>query len=82
MEDRPHWRRHSDACPFYRENWVNPEHPEFDDHDELVLYEIYCLKDTPPVTAAEQDLCFRSKHTCWRRHTSSPREPAGSAAAS
>ena len=66
MEDRPHWRRHKGACPFYRENWIVSDGDACDEHGETVLYEIYCLKDTPPVTAQEQDRCFHSPRTCWR----------------
>ena len=66
MEDRPHWRRHKGACPFYRENWVISDPGTADPDGETVLYEIYCLKDTPPVTIDEQDKCFNSPHVCWR----------------
>ena len=65
MEDRPHWRRHKGACPFYRENWIVADR-KVDEFGDDVLYEIYCLKDTPPVTAAEQDNCFHSPRMCWR----------------
>jgi hypothetical protein len=30
------------------------------------MYQVFCLKGTPPVTAEEQDRCFRSKTCCWR----------------
>ncbi len=30
------------------------------------MYQVFCLKGTPPVTAEEQDKCFRSKTCCWR----------------
>ena len=66
MEDRPHWRRHKGACPFYRENWVVSDRPVVDEYGEQVLYEVYCLKDTPPVTLEEQEKCFRSARVCWR----------------
>ena len=66
MEDRPHWRRHKGACPFYRENWVISDPGTGDPDGETVLYEIYCLKDTPPVTIEEQEKCFSSPHVCWR----------------
>lgn len=65
MDDRSHWRRHKGACPFYRENWVISE-DTVDEHGEAVLYEVYCLKDTPPVTIKEQDKCLRSPRACWR----------------
>ena len=66
MEDRPHWRRHKGACPFYRENWIVSDAGDVDPLGETVLYEIYCLKDTPPVTIDEQDKCFNSPQVCWR----------------
>lgn len=66
VEDRPQWRRHKDACPFYRENWIVSDQPLLNECGEEVLYEIYCLKDTPPVTIEEQDKCFRSRRLCWR----------------
>lgn len=66
MEDRPHWRRHKGACPFYRENWIVSDGDTPDENGEIPLYEIYCLKDTPPVTAEEQDRCFNSPRVCWR----------------
>jgi hypothetical protein len=36
------------------------------DDGEIVLYEIYCLKDLPPVTQEDQDKCMRSRFGCWR----------------
>jgi hypothetical protein len=30
------------------------------------MYQVFCLKNTPPVTAEEQEKCFRSKTLCWR----------------
>ena len=66
MEDRPHWRRHKGACPFYRENWITSAQDRVNEYGETVLYEIYCLKDTPPVTAEEQERCFQSPRVCWR----------------
>ena len=66
MEDRPNWRRHPGACPFYRENWIVSDGPVYNEYGEQVLYEVYCLKDTPPVTLDEQHKCFRSTRMCWR----------------
>jgi hypothetical protein len=66
VEDRPHWRRHKGACPFYRENWIVSDPGPVDPSGETVLYEVYCLKDTPPVTIEEQDRCLTSPHVCWR----------------
>jgi hypothetical protein len=66
VDDRPHWRRHKGACPYYRENWIVSDAGDADPSGETVLYEIYCLKDTPPATIEEQDKCFNSPHVCWR----------------
>ena len=66
MEDQARFRRHKGACPFYRENWINSGNLDDPKEREVVLYEIYCLKDTPPVTMAEQQRCMRSAHVCWR----------------
>ena len=41
VEDRPHWRRHKGACPFYRENWIASDAGDADPSGETVLYEIY-----------------------------------------
>jgi hypothetical protein len=30
------------------------------------MYQVFCLKGTPPETAEEQEKCFRSKTCCWR----------------
>jgi len=30
------------------------------------MYQVFCLKGTPPITAEEQEKCFRSKTGCWR----------------
>ncbi len=30
------------------------------------MYQVFCLKNTPPVTQEEQEKCFRSKTECWR----------------
>lgn len=30
------------------------------------MYQVFCLKGTPPLTAEEQDKCFHSKTSCWR----------------
>ena len=38
------------------------------------MYQVFCMKGTPPVTLEEQERCFRSKTCCWRlaeKHTSS-----------
>lgn len=66
MEDQARFRRHKGACPFYRENWINSGDCGDVGEREIVLYEIYCLKDTPPETILEQERCMRSPHVCWR----------------
>jgi hypothetical protein len=30
------------------------------------MYQVFCMKNTPPVTSEEQDRCLRSKTCCWR----------------
>ncbi len=30
------------------------------------MYQVFCLKGTPPETTAEQEKCFRSRTCCWR----------------
>lgn len=30
------------------------------------MYQVFCLKGTPPITLEEQEKCFRSKTGCWR----------------
>jgi hypothetical protein len=30
------------------------------------MYQVFCLKGTPPETLEEQEKCFRSKSCCWR----------------
>lgn len=56
------WRRHRNACPFYRERW-------FPDNDVAAgepMYQVFCMKGTPPITLEEQDRCLHSKSCCWR----------------
>jgi len=59
--ENSNWRKHKNACPFYRERW-------FPCNDVLgePMYQIFCLKGTPPITAEEQEKCFHSKTCCWR----------------
>ena len=66
MEDQARFRRHRGACPHYRENWINAGDLRDPEARDLTLYEIYCLKDTPPLTAQDQQRCMRSPHVCWR----------------
>ncbi|HLY67159.1 MAG TPA: hypothetical protein VKU60_16605 [Chloroflexota bacterium] len=65
IDDRNSFRRHENACCFYRERWI-PEDGRRNENGELVLYEVYCLQDMPPVSAEEQALCFQRRNTCWR----------------
>ena len=56
------WRKHKNACPFYRVRW-------FPGNDVMAgepMYQVFCLKNTPPVTLEEQDRCMHSKTCCWR----------------
>ncbi|MFL5625511.1 MAG: hypothetical protein ACJ788_07940 [Ktedonobacteraceae bacterium] len=68
------WRKHKNACPFYRERW-------FPANDVLAgepMYQVFCMKGTPPVTLEEQEKCFRSKSCCWRlaekKHTNTAKK--------
>ena len=72
MEDQARFRRHKGACPYYRENWINSGDLLDPEARDLTLYEIYCLKDTPPLTAQEQQRCMRSPHVCWRLKPHTP----------
>jgi hypothetical protein len=50
---------------YYREHWI-VEDGRRTPEGELVLYEIYCLQNTPPVDQEEQAQCFQKRNTCWR----------------
>jgi hypothetical protein len=56
------WRRHKNACPFYRERWF----PGNDVAAGEPMYQVFCMKNTPPVTFEEQERCLHSKTSCWR----------------
>ncbi len=30
------------------------------------MYQVFCMKGTPPVSLEEQDRCLHSKTCCWR----------------
>jgi hypothetical protein len=60
--ENSNWRKHKNACPFYRERWF----PANDVMAGEPMYQVFCMKNTPPVTSEEQDRCFRSKTCCWR----------------
>jgi hypothetical protein len=62
IKDNINWRRHRTACPNYREDWKV----------EDALYRCICLAGTPPITRDEQDLCMRSRTSCWRLNPPSP----------
>jgi hypothetical protein len=65
MRDQPRFRRHEGACPFYRENWLmSDQRPS--SKGEITLYEIYCLRETPPETIDEQHTCMLAETACWR----------------
>ena len=60
--ENSNWRKHKNACPFYRERWF----PASDVMAGEPMYQVFCMKGTPPETLEEQDRCFRSKSCCWR----------------
>ena len=60
--ENSNWRKHRNACPFYRERWF----PANDVMAGEPMYQVFCMKGTPPETLEEQDRCFRSKSCCWR----------------
>jgi hypothetical protein len=39
---------------------------EAGDEGCALLYQIICLKNTPPITPEEQALCMKSRTACWR----------------
>jgi hypothetical protein len=60
--ENSNWRRHKNACPFYRERWF----PGNDVAAGEPMYQVFCMKGTPPITLEEQERCLRSKTCCWR----------------
>ena len=60
--ENSNWRKHKNACPFYRERWF----PGNDVAAGEPMYQVFCMQGTPPVTLEEQDRCLRSKSCCWR----------------
>jgi hypothetical protein len=64
-------RRFATGCDHYRENWTVD--------DSETLYQIYCLRGTPPLTREEQERCIASKQGCWRLRDAN-RKPAKAAA--
>src|SRR5215218_5730996 len=64
ITDNPNWRRHRNACIYYRERWCAEE--EAGDEGCVLLYQIICLQNTPPLNSDEQDKCMRPRTSCWR----------------
>jgi hypothetical protein len=62
------WRKHKNACPFYRERWF----PGNDIMAGEPMYQVFCMKDTPPLTTDEGDRCLHSKSCCWRLSEQKP----------
>jgi hypothetical protein len=60
--ENSNWRKHKNACPFYRERWF----PCNDAAAGEPMYQVFCMQDTPPVSWEEQDRCMHSKNGCWR----------------
>lgn len=56
------WRRHKNGCPHYRERWF----PNSDPAAGEPMYQVFCLKNTPPTTFEEQEKCLSSRTRCWR----------------
>jgi hypothetical protein len=56
------WRRHRHGCPYYRERWFTHSDPEAGEP----MYQVFCLMNTPPETADEQEKCLSSRTQCWR----------------
>ncbi len=69
IRDQRRFRRHEGACPFYRENWIASE-DQRNRKNEIVLYEIYCLREFPPETVDEQHRCMAAETRCWRDNVS------------
>src|SRR5438045_8060389 len=64
IPDNPNWHRHRNACPYYRERWTVED--EAGDEGCALLYQIFCLQNTPPITPEEQALCMKARTRCWR----------------
>lgn len=79
--ENSNWRKHKNACPFYRERWF----PCNDAAQGEPMYQVFCMQGTPPVTWEEQDRCMHSKNGCWRHaeaKEATPKEAAGKASGS
>ena len=64
IPDNPNWRRHRNACIYYRERWTADE--EMGDEGCVLLYQIICLHNTPPLNEDEQARCMKPRTACWR----------------
>jgi hypothetical protein len=64
IRDNPNWRRHKNACVYYRERWCAEE--ETGDDGCVLLYQIICLHGTPPLNPEEQEKCMKPRTSCWR----------------
>src|SRR2546425_11438299 len=56
------WRKHRNACPFYRERWF----PCNDVSAGEPMYQVFFLKRNPPLTLEEQERCLSSKKNFLR----------------
>ena len=56
------WRRHRHGCPQYRERWFPYSNPDAGEP----MYQVFCMRNTPPETWDEQDKCLASRTQCWR----------------
>jgi hypothetical protein len=66
------WRRHKNGCPYYRERWF----PHSDPTVGEPMYQVFCLKNTPPISLEEQEKCLSSRTRCWRLIELEARRPA------
>ena len=73
--DSVNWRRHRTGCPNYRVRWFVGTNPDAGEP----MYQVYCLRNTPPETFDEQEKCLTSRTECWRiaeaRAAGHPRRP-------
>jgi len=60
--DGINWRRSASWCSDYRVRWF----PESDLEAGEPMYQVFCLRDTPPTTYEEQEKCLSSRSECWR----------------
>ena len=60
--DSVNWRRHRTGCPNYRVRWFVGTNPDAGEP----MYQVYCLRNTPPESFEEQEKCLSSRTECWR----------------